>query len=112
MVIGKNTRPSLFAKKSKEARLNAEDGPFDRTLDDLPPDLRWRDFLHRIEVVLFASSAPVSRETLARLVGSDCSIELLVDDLIETLRDRPYTVVTVAGGWQMRRICCKLFVNG
>lgn len=102
MVTGKNTRQPLFAKKRTEARLNAEDSLFDRTLEDLPPDLRWRDFVRRIEVVLFASSEPVSRETLARIVGSDCSIELLVDDLIETLRDRPYTVVTVAGGWQMR----------
>lgn len=102
MVTGKNVRPPPPFKKPTDARLNAEDGLFDRELADLPPELRWRDFIRRIEVVLFASSTPVSRETLARVVGSDCSLELLVDDLIETLRDRPYTVVTVAGGWQMR----------
>lgn len=44
----------------------------------------------------------VSRETLARVVGKDCSIDLLIDDLIEELRDRPYYVVSVAGGWQHR----------
>lgn len=102
MVTGKNTPPPLFATKPTDARLNAEDGLFDRALEDLPPELRWRDFLRRIEVVLFSSSAPVSRETLARVVGPDCSIDLLVDNLVEELLDRPYTVVTVAGGWQMR----------
>lgn len=102
MATGKNVRPPLFAKKLTDARLSTEGGLFDRTLEDLPPELRWREFIRRIEVVLFASSAPVSRETLARVVGPDCSIDLLVDDLMEELRERPYTVATVAGGWQMR----------
>jgi chromosome segregation and condensation protein ScpB len=45
---------------------------------------------------------PVSRETLARVVGKECSIDLLIDDLIEELRDRPYELVSVAGSWQHR----------
>jgi segregation and condensation protein B len=52
--------------------------------------------------LIFASAEPVSRETLARVVGKDCSIDLLVDDLVEELRDRPYELVSVAGGWQHR----------
>ena len=56
----------------------------------------------RVEAVIFASAEPVSRETLARVVGKDCSIDLLIDDLIEELRDRPYELVSVAGGWQHR----------
>ena len=48
----------------------------------------------------FAAAAPVGRETLARVVGKDCSIDLLIDDLQEELRDRPYEIVFVAGGWQ------------
>lgn len=74
----------------------------DRELEDLPPDLRWREWMLRVEAVIFASAEPVPREILARVVGRDCSIDLLIDDLIEELRDRPYDIVAVAGGWQHR----------
>ncbi|MBY5876245.1 SMC-Scp complex subunit ScpB (plasmid) [Rhizobium leguminosarum] len=75
---------------------------YDRELEDLPPELRWREWMLRVEAVIFASAEPVSRETLARVVGRDCSVDLLIDDLIEELRDRPYELVTVAGRWQHR----------
>lgn len=75
---------------------------YDRELEDLPPEMRWREWMMRVEAVIFASAEPVSRETLARVVGKDCSIDLLIDDLIEELRDRPYELVAVAGGWQHR----------
>jgi chromosome segregation and condensation protein ScpB len=75
---------------------------YDRELEDLPPELRWREWMLRVEAVIFASAEPVSRETLAGVVGRDCSVDLLIDDLIEELRDRPYELVTVAGRWQHR----------
>ncbi|WP_117195601.1 SMC-Scp complex subunit ScpB [Rhizobium terrae] len=75
---------------------------YDRELDDLPPEMRWREWMLRVEAVIFASAEPVDRETLARVVGKECSIDLLIDDLIEELRDRPYELVPVAGGWQLR----------
>ncbi|MBX4893796.1 MULTISPECIES: SMC-Scp complex subunit ScpB [Rhizobium] len=75
---------------------------FDRELEDLPAELRWREWMLRVEAVVFASAEPVTRETLARVVGKDCSIDLLIDDLVEKLRDRPYELVSVAGGWQHR----------
>jgi segregation and condensation protein B len=74
----------------------------DRELENLPADLRWREWMMRVEAVIFASAEPVTRETLARVVGKDCSIDLLIDDLVEELRDRPYELVSVAGGWQHR----------
>jgi len=74
----------------------------DRELADLPPDLRWREWMLRVEAVIFAAAEPVSREALARVVGRDCSIDLLIDDLRAELRDRPYEIVAVAGGWQHR----------
>ncbi|WP_430441084.1 SMC-Scp complex subunit ScpB [Shinella sp.] len=74
----------------------------DRELVELPLDLRWREWMLRVEAVIFAAAEPVSRETLARVVGKDCSIDLLIDDLQEELRDRPYEIVYVAGGWQHR----------
>ena len=74
----------------------------DRELADLPPDLRWREWMLRVEAVIFAAAEPVGRETLARVVGKDCSIDLLIDDLRAELRDRPYEIVFVAAGWQHR----------
>lgn len=68
----------------------------------MPQELRWREWMNRVEAVIFASAEPVGREILARVVGRDCSIDLLIDDLIEELRDRPYELVFVAGGWQHR----------
>lgn len=75
---------------------------FDRELANLPSELRWREWMLRVEAVIFAAAAPVGRETLARVVGKDCSIDLLIDDLQVELRDRPYEIVFVAGGWQHR----------
>ena len=69
-------------------------GPdFDRELSDLPPELRWREWKARVEAVLFAAAKPVNRETLARVVGRDCALELLIDDLRENLRGRPIQLV-------------------
>jgi segregation and condensation protein B len=42
---------------------------FDREPEDLPPELRWREWMLRVEAVIFASAEPVSRETLARVVA-------------------------------------------
>ena len=77
-----------------------EDALFDRELDQLPPEARCREWMNRVEAVIFAASEPVARETLARIVGKSCSIDLLIDDIREELRGRPYDLVTVAGGWK------------
>ena len=50
----------------------------------------------------FASAELVTRETLAPVVGMDCSVDMLTDDLREELRDRLFEIVSVAGGWQHR----------
>ncbi|MFT3690347.1 SMC-Scp complex subunit ScpB [Paenirhodobacter sp.] len=74
----------------------------DTELVDLPPALRWREWMARVEAVLFASSAPVGREVLARVVGRDCALDLLIEDIATELTDRPYEIARVAGGWQFR----------
>ena len=56
--------------------------------------------MNRVEATIFAASEPVDRETLARIVGKNCSIDLLIDDIREELRGRPYDLVAVAGGWK------------
>ena len=75
---------------------------FDRELTDLPQALRWREWMRRVEAVLFASATPVSRDSLARVVGQEGSVELLVEDLAADLVERPYDVVRVEGGWILR----------
>lgn len=83
-------------------RKAGDEAPLDRELADLPAPARWREWMRRAEAVIFAAAEPVPRETIARVVGADCSIDLLIDDLNEDLRDRPYEIVAVAGGWQFR----------
>ncbi|MFG1285118.1 MULTISPECIES: SMC-Scp complex subunit ScpB [Xanthobacteraceae] len=75
---------------------------FDAELSDLPPELRWREWMGRVEAVIFASPEPVGREVLARVVGRDCNLDLIIDDIRGELRGRPYELVSVAGGWQHR----------
>ena len=75
------------------ARKPIPEPDFDRELADLPPSLRWREWKARVEAVLFAAAKPVTREVLARVVGRDCALELLIDDLKEDLRGRPIQLV-------------------
>ena len=92
-----------MAARSTKARRDNGDGQrplLDRELDHLPPEARWREWMHRVEATIFAASEPVRRETLARIVGKSCSIDLLIDDIREELRGRPYDLVAVAGGWK------------
>jgi chromosome segregation and condensation protein ScpB len=77
-------------------------GLLDTELDGLPPELRWREWMTRVEAVIFASPEPVTRDLLARIVGTSCSIDLLIEDVCNELAARPYEIVTVAGGWQFR----------
>ncbi len=75
---------------------------FDRELSDLPPDLRWREWMRRIEAVLFASASPVSRDDLARVVGQGASLDLLIDDLAADLADRPYELSRAGSRFALR----------
>ncbi len=77
-------------------------GPLDTELADLPQALRWREWMARVEAALFAAAEPVGREVLARLVGRDCAIELLIEDISVELQGRPYEIVRIGGGWQFR----------
>ncbi|RWK10688.1 MAG: segregation and condensation protein B, partial [Mesorhizobium sp.] len=56
----------------------------------------------RVEAVIFAANEPVTRSVLARVVGKNCNIELIIDDIRAELAGRPYELVAVAGGWQHR----------
>jgi segregation and condensation protein B len=75
---------------------------FDRELEDLPTALRWREWMRRIEAVLFATASPVSRANLARVVGQGVSVDLLIDDLAADLAGRSFEITHVGDGWMMR----------
>lgn len=74
----------------------------DRELLDSPPELRWREWMRRIEAVLFASASPVPREDLARVVGQGVTVDLLIEDLAADLEGRAFEIAKVAGGWMFR----------
>lgn len=57
--------------------MDRPDADIDRELEDLPPELRWREWMRRIEAVLFASASPVPREDLARVLGQGVSVDML-----------------------------------
>ncbi|EKE69367.1 SMC-Scp complex subunit ScpB [Celeribacter baekdonensis] len=75
---------------------------FDRDLPDLPPELRWREWMRRIEAVLFASASPVPREDLTRVVGQGVSVDLLIADVSADLEGRVFEIAKVAEGWMFR----------
>ena len=74
----------------------------DRELAELPADLRWHEWMRRIEAVLFAASSPVPREKLARVVGQGAAVDLLVEDLAADLEGRSFEVAKVGDGWILR----------
>ena len=85
----------------RRSRRRDEEEPLDAELAELPEGARWREWLLRVEAALFAAPTPVPREMLARLVGKDCRIDALLEDLKAELRARPYDLVCVAGGWRL-----------
>jgi segregation and condensation protein B len=52
--------------------------------------------------VIFAASKPVTRETLAAVIGSDCHLDHLIAYIRDELKSRPYELVEVAGGFAHR----------
>jgi len=75
---------------------------FDAELADLPQGPRWREWMGRVEAAIFAAREPLARDALARLVGPSCNLDSLLADIGDELRARPYELVFVAGGYQLR----------
>jgi len=84
------------------AQSSPPDLPFDPELDHLPPAMRWREWMGRVEAVIFASPEPVPREVLSRLVGRACRLDDVIADIQHELQARPFELVFVAGGWHHR----------
>jgi segregation and condensation protein B len=94
----------MMAKPDMQA--GAADTGLDLGLDvelaDLPAEVRWREWMGRVEAAIFASAEPAPRAALARLVGKSCVLDDLIADIRDELKGRPYDLVFVAGGWQHR----------
>ncbi len=90
------------SKPAQGQAVSARDNVFDRELADLPQELRWREWMGRIEAVLFASASPVGRDDLGHVVGQGVSVEMLIDDIKSELVGRPYELAEVVGGWMFR----------
>ncbi len=56
----------------------------------------------RVEAAIFAAPTPAPREALAKLLGTNCKLDDLIADIVDELRARPYDLVFVAGGYQLR----------
>lgn len=57
----------------------------DAELADLPPELRWREWMGRV-------------------VGQGVSLDLLIEDIKVELQGRPFELAAVAGGWMFRTL--------
>lgn len=86
----------VAAHKRDEAEL------LDLELDDLPAELRWREWMNRVEAVIFASATVVPRDMLQKIVGKAANIDLLIEDIQADLKAKPYEIVSVANGWMFR----------
>lgn len=78
------------------------DPVLDTELEALPPEIRWREWMRRIEAVLFASASPVPHADLARIIGQNASVDLLIADLAADLEGRAFEVAQGTGGWILR----------
>jgi segregation and condensation protein B len=74
----------------------------DLELDNLPDELRWREWMNRIEAVIFASANPVERDSLKRVVGHAANIDLLIEDIQNELKGKPYEIAAVGRAWHFR----------
>lgn len=96
----------VMAKKQAAAELEM----LDVELADLPAELQWREWMNRIEAVIFASAKPVPREDLARVVGKGANIDMLIEDIQADLKGKPYEIVPaghavsghIVSGWMFR----------
>jgi segregation and condensation protein B len=99
----------MTAVTQKRKPTYKSDAVFDRELEELLQDLRWLEWMGRVEAVHFASATPVVREDLAGLVGQGVSVEMLIDDIQAELMGRPYELAQVGHGvsgigWMFRTL--------
>jgi segregation and condensation protein B len=105
MKAPRNETDAQHEMRARPHRRTSQQGSgllFDPELSDLPQAMRWREWMGRVEAAIFASPTSITREALSKLVGRDCNFDELICDIRDDLRARPYELVLVAGGYQLR----------
>src|SRR3954463_6428241 len=69
--------------------------------------MRWREWMRRVEAVVFAAARPVGRKALAAVVGRGCNLDRLLDDIRGELRARPSEIVSGGGRGPAPRPACR-----
>ena len=78
------------------------DQELDRELADLPPELRWREWMRRIEAVLFATSEPITLKELEARLPHGCDAGEAMVHLRKRYEGRGVQVVKVGDGYAVR----------
>lgn len=94
--------PKHKAYGESETKVRPGESLFDRELEKAPAAWRWREWMNRVEAVIFASGSVVVREELHRVIGADANLDMLIEDIQAELKGRPYELVAVGGGWMHR----------
>ncbi|MDP3555373.1 SMC-Scp complex subunit ScpB, partial [Methylocystis sp.] len=105
MKASRNETDAQHEMRARPHRRTSEQGSgllFDPELSDLPQAMRWREWMGRVEAAIFASPTSITCEALSKLVERDCNFDELISDIRDDLRVRPYELVLVAGGYQLR----------
>ena len=92
----------MASAEKKDQPPQQSDPLFDRELEGAPAAWQWREWMCRVEAVIFASGTVVQRDELQRVIGADANLDQLVEDIQSELKGRPYELVPVGGGWMHR----------
>lgn len=94
----------LNQAKTQKSKQENRSTYLDIELSEMPQELRWREWMNRVEAVIFASGRLVVREDLKRVIGKSVNLDLLIEDIQAELKGRPYELVAIADGWMHRTL--------
>lgn len=94
--------PKQKSFNENETKVRPGERLFDRELEEAPAAWQWREWMNRVEAVIFASGTVVQRDELQRVIGADANLDMLIEDIQAELKGRPYELVSVGGGWMHR----------
>ena len=104
--VGATELPALrFVRRDEPTRKRRSSaiGRFDAELADLPQAARWREWMLRVEAAIFAGNRTRAARGLGAARRAQAAISTISSPIsADELRARPYDLVFVAGGYQLR----------
>ena len=64
-----------MSQASVRRKPNEPPALLDTELEHLPPELRWREWMGRVEAVIFAASEPVPRSSILTLLMPEAALK-------------------------------------